>query len=138
MKRKTATTLGLGLAGTVLIAGCTAGGGPAVPPTTSPQTTPGEAVAPMENSRSQALPTEAPAFIGLPWPQAASQASAAGLAPFPNFAGPPGPLGPQCIVVQQSPLPGEALSEPMVQMLVQCPSGAPSPPSPPSPAPTSP
>ena len=63
-----------------------------------------------------------PPIAGMVWPAAVSRAAAAGFSVVPNFAGPPGPLTADCVVVQQSPVPGEPARVPVINALVQCPS----------------
>ena len=77
----------------------------------------------MMSSGTSPAPSQGTAvpLMGMRWPEAVSRAAASGLTVVPSFAGPPGPLTPECVVVQQSPLPGETLMAPVINALVQCP-----------------
>ena len=105
----------------VLSAGCS---GDATPNPDAPMTTASANPVPT-STQSPPMPAPsdevAPSLLGMRWPEALSRGSAAGLSVIPNLTGPPGPLTPDCVVVQQSPLPGEPLMAPVINALVQCP-----------------
>lgn len=62
-----------------------------------------------------------PAFVGMRWIEAQGRASAAGITVVPVISGPPGPVRPECQVVQQNPPPGVTIPTPVVTLVLTCP-----------------
>lgn len=126
----------------VALAGCSGDPAPQESSGDSPVVTSPSATTGGPESSSSGSPTAdpavtVPALIGIPWPAAQGAAAAAGVQVVPSFTGPPSQPGPQCLVIDQSPQPGQVTSAPVVTVLLQCASAPPTmPPSlspPPSP-----
>jgi hypothetical protein len=121
----------------LLIAGCSGEGQTEQPSISVPPPDQSSNTATAEN---HSLMTIAPVFIGMLWPEAQARGAAAGLNVTPVMTGPPGPLRPECFVIEQTPSPGVELTAPVVTLMLTCPPlpGPDQPTAPPLPPPPSP
>ena len=105
--------------GVLVCTGCVGSNAPVeTPMTTPPSQAPTATPVPTPSDMNGLI---VPAFIGMRWIEAQGRAAAAGFTVVPVISGPPGPVRPECQVVQQNPPPGVTVPAPVVNLVLTCP-----------------